>query len=441
MTPLRTSRRFLHLALFMGVLGFWALVQQSWVPAAAMVPLAGVMLFALLEVLLPLPNGGRRRIELGDRLLAGDETDVDVVTDRVPFPQNVVLRDAVPEGLDVQPGSQEPFRPHPEGMVARYRVRARRRGDHVFGAAAVARESMFGLFERTATLPTQGQVTVLPASAKFLGVRVRPRPPRPVGMTTRQFRRAPGDEFHSLREYHPGDNLGDVNWKATARMQKIITNEYLPEEPPRYIVYVDTRASGAEIGESDVFERNLELASILIEGLLESRAHVGLVLLSFHSLFIVPSGGPKQRRRLQQMLLLAQPGQEAPLHQLILAGTAHLPARADAILITANVYDPTLGQAVTHLRARHGRVALLAPGFPEPALESAGARRAGGASSLGAGDDLDGSAQRASGAMLNVEQAAALAGIRPLADAATQWPPGEPIAVTLSRLNLTGRMR
>jgi hypothetical protein len=43
--------------------------------------------------------------------------------------------------------------------------------------------------------------------------------------------------------------------------------------------------------------------------------------------------------------------------------------------------------------------------------------------------------------MLNAEQAAALAGIRPLADSATQWPPGEPIAVTLSRLNLTGRSR
>jgi uncharacterized protein (DUF58 family) len=424
-TRLVATRRLFHLTVLLGLAGTFALLFNSWIPAAAMVPLAGVLVLAFVEIILPIPARGERRFEGGDRMLSGDEARVQVHLNRAVFPQNLQIEEALPEGLVVKPGSMTAFQTLRGGGAAmEYQLVAQRRGDQRFAVAQLKRVGALGLLERAAPLAVPTRVTVLPPSAKNLGLKVRPRPPQRAGRPTRAQRRGPGDEFYALREYLPGDSIGDINWKATARASRLITNEFLPDEPPRYILYVDTRGSGAELGQTDAFERCLQLAAILVESLIEARAHVGLVLLSYHSVFLVPSGGANQLQRLRQMILDAQPGHEASLHQLVLAGVAHLPSRADAILITPNVYDATLGAAVTFLKARHGHVSVLTPAFPEPR-----------------GRDLGEIAERASGALLNAEQAAALAGLRRLADATAQWPPDEPISLTLGRLGMMGRKR
>jgi uncharacterized protein (DUF58 family) len=424
-TKLTASRRILHLTVLAGAVGIVSLGFGWWVPAVALLPLSGLLVLALVEVLLPLPVSGARQIELGEQLLAGDETQVRIQVDKVFAPYNLYLDDGVPEGLQVDQETRRPFAAV-SGLRAEtsYKVTARRRGDHEFGSALLRRTSVLGLFDRYAEVPIPTKITVLPPSARDMRIRVRPRPPTRQGLPTRSMRRGPGDEFFALRYYLPGDSLGDVNWKASARMNRIITNEFLPDEPPRYVVYVDTRASGAEAGQEDVFERSLKLASILSEALLDARAHVGIVLLSFHSLFLVPGAGANQVRRLRQMIIDARPGYEASLHQLVTAGVSHLPARADAILITPNVYDATLGQAVSFLRARHGRCIVISPAFPEVQ-----------------GDETEDVSQRAAAALLNAEQQAALTGIAYYADHVTQWPPDEPITVTMARLDLAGRIR
>lgn len=424
MTALAASRRLLHVGVLVGLLILWAILQRTWVPAAATVPLVGAVLFGLLEVLLPLPEGGRRDVQLGPQLLLNDKTTVTVTTDAVPAPLNLRLLERTPEGVSVEKGSQTAFRAAQKGISADYTLVADRRGDHLFETAHVRRTGLLGMFHRGADLPVPTPLTVLPASSKNLDVRVRPRPPTGQGLATKSLKRGPGDEFLALRAYQPGDDVADVNWRATARMNRIITNEYLPDEPPRYLVYVDTRSYATEQGEPDVFERTLELAAVLIEALLESRAQVGLTLVSYHTVFLIPGGGRNQLTRIREMIRRAQPGPDAPLRDLVMASIAHLPARADAILITPNIYDATLEEAVGLLRTRHRRLTVLAPAYPEVG-----------------GDDLVSSARRASGALLNAEQAAALAGLKGYADVVAQWPPEEPIAVTLSRLNMTRRSR
>jgi uncharacterized protein (DUF58 family) len=418
------SRRLLHIGALLALVGFAAFIARDWVPAAAAVPLLGLLVFSLIEVVLPLPRAGARKVGTGDRMLLDDEVPVVVRFRTVPAPVNLELEDDVPEGLRRIPRSMKPVRATSQGTEAEYMLGAIRRGTHQFETARVARRGWLGLFTRRVTLPVASEVQVLPASARNLGVRVRPRPPSRVGVTTHVVRRGPGDEFFALRQYQPGDSMGDVNWKASARMNRIITNEFLPEEPARYLLYVDARAHGHEANQQDVFERSLELSSILVEALVQARAQVGLVTLSFHSTFLTPGGGQGQLNRLRSMIQNCVPGQPAPIRDLVVTNLAHLPARAEAILVTSDIYDPTLRDAILALRARHGRVTAIAPGYPEPA-----------------GDDLDSIARRASAALLNAEQAAALAGLVGYAHRATQWPPDEPIAVTLARLGMTRGMR
>lgn len=420
MIRFHATARLMHMGLLLGLVGLWSLFAVSWVPLAILVPLLGVFLFALFESLLPLPMRALRRVEPSGSLLLQDEALVRVLVPPTPAPYNLIVEDPLPDGLRVVPGSRTPFGMHKKSLVARYKVRAQRRGDYRFDTVRIRRSSMLGLFERSVDLPVPTQVSVLPVTAENMNIKLRPRPLQRTGMPTSTMRRGPGDEFFSLRPYQPGDNIGDVNWKATARMNRIITNEFLPEEPPRYLIYVDARSTASEKGEPDVFERSLELAHILIEALIQARAHVGMALLSYHSQLIVPASGQNQLNRLRDMIKGAQPGQYVPLHGLVMAGLGHLPQSADAVVVTANVYDTSLPEALGLLRARHKRVVLLAPGYPEPV-----------------GQTLDLAARRASGAILNAEQANTIESMVGLVDASAQWLPDEPLTVTLSRLGMT----
>ncbi len=414
------SRRLLHLGALLVFVGFVAFVSRDWVPAAAAVPLLGLVLLAAVEVVFPLPRAARREVEGGRRMLLGDKNPVVMQFRPVPLPVNLELEDDVPEGLREVPGSMGQVEATGSGTWVRYKVEAMRRGTHEFSSARVLRRGWLGLFSRSVVLPVESKVVVLPASAKNMGVRVRPRPPSRSGVTTQMMRRGPGDEFFALRQYQPGDSMGDVNWKASARTNRIITNEFLPEEPVRYLIYVDTRSAGLDLGQADVFERSLELTSVLVEALIEARAHVGLVTLSYHSTFLSPASGQGQLNRLRAMIQGCQPGHAAPIRDLVLTNLVHLPARAEAILVTSDIYDQTLRDAVLALRARHRRVSLISPAYPEPP-----------------GKDLDATARRASAALLNAEQSASLSGLLGYADRAAQWPPDEPIFVTLDRLGMT----
>jgi uncharacterized protein (DUF58 family) len=54
-----------------------------------------------------------------------------------------------------------------------------------------------------------------------------------------------GREFEKLREYQPGDSIEDVQWKASARRQSLITKVYQVERTQEVYAIVDaSRLSG-----------------------------------------------------------------------------------------------------------------------------------------------------------------------------------------------------
>lgn len=422
MSQLIASRRLVAVLFLIGLAGGMAIMSRSWLPATAMVPLVAVVLVAFFEVLLPLPRWAVRHVGTDGVLLRDDEARVDVTMGFCVMPYNLTVRERLPEGLVVKPGSPSRFKLRERRLVGHYTIEAKRRGDWDLGPMRVVRQSMLGLFERQVLLPMSTQATVLPVTAQQRGLRLRPKTLIPEGIPTRSRRHGAGDTFYALREFQPGDSLSDMNWKATARHGKPIVNEFLPDEPARYMIYIDTRAFGAEVGTEDVFERTMELGAALVEGLVGAHAHVGLVLLSYNAQFKVPAGGAVHVQKLRRMILQAKPGPEAPLLTLVEAGAPHLPRRTSAILLTPNLYEPTLQQALVFLRAHHGHVKLLVPGFPEPKADQA-------------------AANRTAGALLNADQGAVLADLAPYTNGAAQWPPDEPIPVTLGRLGVAGGLR
>jgi uncharacterized protein (DUF58 family) len=59
-----------------------------------------------------------------------------------------------------------------------------------------------------------------------------------MGVRRRQ-RRGAGNEFHQLREYRQGDELRQIDWKATSRYRKLISREYQDERDQQILFMVD----------------------------------------------------------------------------------------------------------------------------------------------------------------------------------------------------------
>ncbi|MET1101323.1 MAG: DUF58 domain-containing protein [Pyrodictiaceae archaeon] len=122
--------------------------------------------------------------------------------------------------------------------VIEYRVRLVM-GEHEWGETRLILEDPLGLFRAERIVKTG------------LRVRVQPRPlglPRrimisiatalPTGVS-KTGRKGSGTEFHSVREYMPGDDIRLVDWKAYARLRKLMVKEFEQEVSLYAIIVLD----------------------------------------------------------------------------------------------------------------------------------------------------------------------------------------------------------
>jgi len=66
-----------------------------------------------------------------------------------------------------------------------------------------------------------------------------------------------GREFEKLREYSPGDSLGDVHWRASARRRHLVTKVHQIERSHEVYVVIDaSRLSDREVRMKDAVEAN-----------------------------------------------------------------------------------------------------------------------------------------------------------------------------------------
>lgn len=117
---------------------------------------------------------------------------------------------------------------------------ARRRGRHVLPAAVTRRFGPLGLAAWTRRALDEHELTVYPdlPAARRLASSVRAGRFRDEGLR----RRGPlglGTEFESVRDYSPDDDIRQVNWRASVRLGKPMSNQYRVERDRDVICVVD----------------------------------------------------------------------------------------------------------------------------------------------------------------------------------------------------------
>ncbi len=146
--------------------------------------------------------------------------------------RDVRVRQAVPPDVTVDPAEAR-------GQLDA-RVVARRRGRHLLPPVAMRSEGPLGLGRWDHATDGERQLLAYPdlPNARRLALAVRQGRFRDVGRVTR----GPlglGTDFESIRDYLPDDDIRQVNWPATARVGRPMSNQYRVEQDRDVMCVVD----------------------------------------------------------------------------------------------------------------------------------------------------------------------------------------------------------
>lgn len=118
-----------------------------------------------------------------------------------------------------------------------------------------------------------------------------------------------GMDFEELREYIPGDDVRDIDWNVTYRMNRVFVKRWREERELGLILAVDVSASG-DFGSVRASKREFaaEVAATLAFSAARNGDKVGLLLFSDRAeLFVPPRKGRRHLLRVIREVLNFQP--------------------------------------------------------------------------------------------------------------------------------------
>lgn len=285
------------------------------VPGLALAAVVAVAFAGYASGVGPVEAGGddagltiRRR--LSDRTPApGDEVrvTVEVRNEGDGALPDVRVVDGVPADLAVADGSpRHAASLRPGGATTfTYAVRAVR-GAHDWRPAAVTVAGPSGAVERETTVETATSLECALPAAGAPAVPVRALTARRPGRVATDSAGA-GVEFHSTREYQPGDPIDRIDWRRRAKTGDLGTVDFRRERAATVVLVVDARAAAyvaPEAGAAHAVERSVAAANRVFGALLDAGDSVGIAAIgrAGEDCWLAPGVGEDHRARGRALL-------------------------------------------------------------------------------------------------------------------------------------------
>ncbi|WP_444996793.1 DUF58 domain-containing protein [Aliikangiella sp. IMCC44359] len=181
-----------------------------------------------------------------------------------------------------------------ETVTINYQLKAIERGDLIMNRCELWVKSEFGFLKRRVYIDCVSNSKIYPNYRSILNYTLlaTEQRTRQLGIRQRQ-QRGDGLEFHQLREYRMGDSLRQVDWRATSRLQKLISKDYQQERDQNIIFLLDSgRRMRTKDGELSHFDQALNAMLLVASIALKQGDAVGLKVFGGSDKFIIPKKGP-----------------------------------------------------------------------------------------------------------------------------------------------------
>lgn len=281
-----------------------------------------------------------------------------VLTNSGKDPRHISARDQTPLGWEapvLKGVAQER-----SSLKLSYQVTPKERGVFVFEAIHVRVRGPIGMVSRPFSVELREEVRVLPRfqSLRYPDLASYRRRARYWGHRPMKWR-GEGREFETLREYIEGDDQRKIHWKASARLDRPIVQEFQPEKNQIIMVLLDTgRLMEAVTEGRSKLDHALEASVHLIQTALSGGDQVGFLAFADRVVSFVPP--KKTRTQLQTILdetVSLQPlAVESHYEEAFLWLRSRIRRRSLAILFTDlldEIASENLLEAVGLVRPRH----------------------------------------------------------------------------------------
>jgi uncharacterized protein (DUF58 family) len=272
----------------------------------------------------------------------------------------IELADSVPAMVELRQGSAQKITNLPGGeKISLEYVVSGMRGLARWQTLSVRVTDTLGLFLREMELPCEGELLVVPTFERLEEIMIRPRRTRIFSGQVKARLGGAGIEFFGVREYYPGDERRFLNWKATARRDRPIVNEFEQERVADVIILLDARersdvirpnppapphpfplrlrrGSGRgqeEASPQSLFEHSVRAALALAHYFTAQGNRVGLLIYGKYLDWTWPGFGRWQRERLLRAIVSAEKGDKAVFEDLENIPTRLLPTGSQLVFV------------------------------------------------------------------------------------------------------------
>ena len=146
--------------------------------------------------------------------------------------------------LEIKPGRVE----GQGSTLLRFTFATEYAGEYACSEVGITASGPLGLFSLCGSVPFDLKYVVYPRLVRVAAAAVRLLALGEIGETPIDLPGV-GSEYYEMREYHPGDDVRRVNWKASARGGGLVVVEHMREVGSHLLLVLDTRSRGFD--ESD----------------------------------------------------------------------------------------------------------------------------------------------------------------------------------------------
>jgi uncharacterized protein (DUF58 family) len=167
-------------------------------------------------------------------------------------------------------------------------------------------------------------------------------------------------EFSEVRSYVEGDDIRNIDWNVTARMNSLYVKKHVEEREMTVMLLVDASASGS-FGSVDKFkgEMGVELCALLAFSAIKNNDRVGLIIFTSEvERYIPPQKGKNHVLRVIRELLYFEPQRKGTNVAEALSFLNRVQRRKAVVFLVSDFFTPPFTKPLRVTAKRHDLIAI-----------------------------------------------------------------------------------
>ncbi|WP_445509708.1 DUF58 domain-containing protein [Rossellomorea marisflavi] len=230
--------------------------------------------------------------------------------------------------------------PASSSLSGGYSMVAPVRGDYNLSRIYLRYRSRLGLWAKQKTFETDDAVRVIPDLTETRKVLEDAQQYLMYeGQKIRKQKSGSG-EFAKIRTYVTGDDPRMINWRQTAKLQEVMTNEYEPEHGKYITILIDCgRMMGAELKKGNRLEKSLEAAMTVAAAALKNGDYVSVIAFSREiKVYVPPAKGMAHMQTILEQIYSLQVDAAESNYALVFQHIQSVQRKRSLLLLFSDVH-------------------------------------------------------------------------------------------------------